>query len=210
MELKMAEWKIGETKELLKTFIWTVMETVKTNPAGKQGKFVSLKCPDWCSALIYNKDTKKFIMVKEFRHGVNKEVYEFPSGTVEEGETPAEACVREVKEETGYKDVKIITQLYRKCPNPAFMNNHMNGFLVEVSGERDKQHLDENEFINVVEVDNPNDYLGSDDDSVMGAFLWQSYEQLTALKEQIKIADYYSKAKKAAFAKAKFEAKYKK
>lgn len=174
----MAEWKIGEAKELLKTFIWTVMETVKTNPDGKEGKFVSLKCADWCSAVIYNTDTKKFVMVKEFRHGVNKEVYEFPSGTVEDGENPEDACIREVIEETGYKNAKIIMPLYKANPNPAFMNNHMTGFLVEVSGERESQHLDENEFINVVEVDDPSEYL-NDDSSVMGKHIWLCYKGIS-------------------------------
>ncbi|MBB4823989.1 8-oxo-dGTP pyrophosphatase MutT (NUDIX family) [Sporosarcina luteola] len=33
-----------------------------------------------------------------------------PSGGIEEGETPEECCIREVKEETGY-DVKVIEKL---------------------------------------------------------------------------------------------------
>jgi 8-oxo-dGTP diphosphatase len=38
-------------------------------------------------------------------------VWNFPGGRIEEGETPEEACVREVKEETGY-EVRIVTKLH--------------------------------------------------------------------------------------------------
>jgi 8-oxo-dGTP diphosphatase len=38
-------------------------------------------------------------------------VWNFPSGGIEEGETPEEACIREVKEETGY-EVRILSKMY--------------------------------------------------------------------------------------------------
>jgi mutator protein MutT len=40
-------------------------------------------------------------------------VWNFPGGGIEEGETPEEACLREVREETGYT-VRIIGLLTRK------------------------------------------------------------------------------------------------
>ena len=36
--------------------------------------------------------------------------YDIPKGTIEKGETPEQACIREVQEETGYK-TKIITPI---------------------------------------------------------------------------------------------------
>lgn len=37
-------------------------------------------------------------------------VWNFPGGRVEDGETPEQACIREVKEETGY-DIKVLKLL---------------------------------------------------------------------------------------------------
>ncbi len=170
----MNDWKIGESHTLLHTFIWDVLETEKEMPNGKTGKFVSLKAPNWCSAVIKNVDTGKFIMVKEFRHGVNKWVYAFSCGTVEDGESPEHAALREVEEETGYKNPQIIKKLYAANPNPAFMSNTTTCYYMEVRGTRDSQHLDETEFLNVIEVDDPSDYL-SDESSLTAQLAWEKY-----------------------------------
>jgi 8-oxo-dGTP diphosphatase len=52
-------------------------------------------------------------------------VWNFPGGGIEAGETPEEACIREVKEETGY-EVKVMRLLYS--------NDHKFTFLAEITG----------------------------------------------------------------------------
>lgn len=175
----MNEWKVGESKEILKTPIWKVMETEKTMPNGKTGKFTSLVAPDWVSAVIVNADTGKFIMNHEFRHGENKIISEFPCGTVEEGESAEDACIREVKEETGFKNVRIVTRLYKGNPNPAFMNNRMTCFLVVVSGRPEKQNLDADEFITIFETDDPASFLNVEEAPIISMCAWMYYLAFT-------------------------------
>jgi 8-oxo-dGTP diphosphatase len=71
----------------------------------------------------------KILMVKQQKHG--RIFWNFPGGHIEEGETPEEACIREVKEETGF-EIKINRLLI----------NEDNKFIYEaeiVSGEMSKE-----------------------------------------------------------------------
>jgi ADP-ribose pyrophosphatase len=47
------------------------------------------------------------LLVRQFRHPVNKELLELPAGSIDPGETPEEAATRELREETGYKPGKL-------------------------------------------------------------------------------------------------------
>ncbi|WP_262177192.1 NUDIX hydrolase [Saccharococcus sp. Marseille-Q5394] len=58
------------------------------------------------SAGICINEHKEILMVKSF----GSERWAVPSGGIEEGESPEECCIREIKEETGY-DVKVIKKL---------------------------------------------------------------------------------------------------
>lgn len=53
----------------------------------------------------------KILMSKEFRLAVNKVVYNFPAGLIDEGETIEEAAIRELKEETGLEVTKVLKVL---------------------------------------------------------------------------------------------------
>lgn len=177
----MSDWKIGKPKLMLHTPIWDVYETEKETPAGQKAGFVSLRAPNWCTAVIRHAETGEFIMVREFRHGLNAWVYEFPCGTVEPGESTDDAVLREAREETGYQDVRIVRKLFTGCPNPAFMDNSMNGYEIEARGDRDRQHLDSTEFIQVVSVKDPGEYL-DERTSIAVLLAWERYKALNASK----------------------------
>ena len=49
----------------------------------------------------------KILLVRQFRHAVSKEMLELPAGSIDPGETPEEAAIRELREETGYKAGKL-------------------------------------------------------------------------------------------------------
>ena len=50
---------------------------------------------------------EQVLLLKEYRHTIQKYVYEFPSGFIDELETPEQAVYRELKEETGFEPKQI-------------------------------------------------------------------------------------------------------
>jgi 8-oxo-dGTP diphosphatase len=50
-------------------------------------------------AIIINKETQSLLTIHRYRTG--REYYVLPGGKIENGESPAQACAREVREETG-------------------------------------------------------------------------------------------------------------
>ncbi|NLX84330.1 MAG: NUDIX hydrolase [Synergistaceae bacterium] len=49
----------------------------------------------------------KIVLVRQYRHAVDEDLYEIPAGLIEPGEDPTETAIRELQEEIGYKPGKI-------------------------------------------------------------------------------------------------------
>lgn len=162
--------------------IFSVDTYQKKAPNGKTSKFVKLNAPDWVGAIVYDRSKNKYLCVKEYRHGVDKSVYQFPCGTVEEGETPRDALYRELHEELGISMEYLsegnhtITDLFVGCPNPAFMNNKMYFYLVNLPEfVKTEQELDENEFVEPVWLteDEVDDFLKEPDAAIIQQLAWK-------------------------------------
>ncbi len=92
----------------------------------------------------------KIILERQFRPAINKSIYEVPAGNIEEGETPQNAALRELKEETGYRAGKLI-YLAKIYGSPGILSETQHLFLATRlrKGER---HLDPTEDIKIKAV----------------------------------------------------------
>ena len=52
-------------------------------------------------------DSGEFIIIKQYRAAIDREIWEFPAGTIEDKECILDAARRELKEETGYYALKV-------------------------------------------------------------------------------------------------------
>ena len=143
------KWKEGKAEKLLETVVCNVTKRHNVSVNGTEGDYIIMEAPDWVIVIAEKDD--KFLMVKQWRHGEANLSVEFPGGVIDKGETPEQAARRELEEETGYKAGKL-TKLGVSNPNPALFSNHVHFFLAQDLQATGKQSLDEDEFINCIEL----------------------------------------------------------
>ena len=89
----------------------------------------------------------KVPMVRQFRYPFMAETLEVPAGKLEAGEDPLECAVRELSEETGLEAEKYVS-LGSILPSPGDCAETLYVYLAQ-NITAGRQHLDEDEFLNV-------------------------------------------------------------
>jgi 8-oxo-dGTP pyrophosphatase MutT (NUDIX family) len=96
----------------------------------------SFTCPDWVSVVPVTREGQ-FVLVRQYRYGVDAPTIEVPGGIIDAGEEPAVAAMRELREEAGYGGGTLVP-LGVTHPNPVLQSNRHHMFLargVESLGE---------------------------------------------------------------------------
>jgi ADP-ribose pyrophosphatase len=98
-------------------------------------------------------DANRLVMIRNYRVAVDQRLWEFPAGTLEPPEPPADAAARELEEEAGYR-AATINPLARFYTSPGFADELMHVFVGEQL-QRVGQRLEAGEDIEVrvVEVE---------------------------------------------------------
>ncbi|OIR21730.1 MAG: hypothetical protein BEU01_00205 [Marine Group III euryarchaeote CG-Epi4] len=142
------KWKTISERMAGDFSIFNLREVTAESPrTGRHHQFVLLDGSDWINIIAVTTD-QMLVMVKQYRFGTSKFELEIPGGIIEKGESPIEAGVRELKEETGYAgiDPKYLGYV---DPNPAFQTNKCHTILIQNCEKVDTQNLDPGEDIEV-------------------------------------------------------------
>ena len=78
----------------------------KSYPNGHLAQVEYIKHPGAVLIIPYVSD-KEVLLIKQYRPCIEKEIWEFPAGTLEPGEDPAVCAVRELEEECGYRASRV-------------------------------------------------------------------------------------------------------
>ncbi|MDR4435589.1 ADP-ribose pyrophosphatase [Bacillus tequilensis] len=120
-------------------------------PNGKTSKREIVKHPG-AVAILAVTDEGKIILVKQFRKPLERTIVEIPAGKLEKGEEPEYTALRELEEETGYT-AKKLTKITAFYTSPGFADEIVHLFLAEeLAVLEEKRELDEDEFVEVMEV----------------------------------------------------------
>lgn len=90
----------------------------------------------------------RILMVRQYRNALDRYTLEIPAGGLESRDEPTkDAAARELEEETGYKSSQLEFLISLRT-TVAFCNEKIDIYVAKQLQES-KQHLDEDEFINV-------------------------------------------------------------
>lgn len=90
-------------------------------------EYYVLEYPDWVNVIALTEDGK-FIMERQYRHGLRQTSYEICAGVCEAGETPLQSAQRELREETGFGGGEW-NRLMTISPNPSTSDNLCHCFV---------------------------------------------------------------------------------
>ena len=94
--------------------------------------------------------TGEVLLVRQYRTAARQVLLEIPAGTLEPGEDPLNAAVRELQEETGYKPGKLV-RLGAEYTAPGYTTEIIHLF-VATELEAARLDADDDEFIEVVRL----------------------------------------------------------
>ena len=126
---KPRHWTVVEEESLQDCRVFTVQRVRSRSPrTGAEHDFFDIDSADWVNVVPVTAEGE-VVMVRQYRHGSRTLTLETPGGMVDPGETPAEAAVRELLEETGYAPGEVVP-VGGINPNPAIFRNRLHGFVV--------------------------------------------------------------------------------
>lgn len=145
---RLEEETIGSKTIFQGKVVHLVVDDVRL-PNGKTAKREIVKHPG-AVAIIAVTENNKLLLVRQYRKPLDKVIFEIPAGKLEKDEDPDDCALRELEEETGYRSEKLepIVTFYT---SPGFSNELVHVYYTDTL-IKGSQHLDPDEFLEVVEV----------------------------------------------------------
>jgi ADP-ribose pyrophosphatase len=145
-------WTINSSEYIVNDRFLKLRVDSCTTPEGeKVGRYYVLELSDWVNCIAIDEDDN-VMMLRHYRHGIQKYLMEFIGGGIETTDaSPEAAAKREVEEETGYTGGTFY-HVGTSYPNPANHTNQVHTFLAVGGKINQDQNLEVGETIHVEKV----------------------------------------------------------
>lgn len=123
-------WPESKPKTMIKTPVMNMVTSrVECRRSASSMDFYRLEFSPWVNVIARTPEDR-LVMIRQYRFGSGQLEWEIPGGSVDPGEDPLHAGLRELLEETGYagNNSRLIGKV---CPNPAIQDNFCYTVLVE-------------------------------------------------------------------------------
>ena len=145
---KLQKWRTLSSEYLIRRPWLTARRDCVRLPDGRiNDEYYLLEYPDWVNVIAVTTEGL-FVMIEQYRHGIDEVITELCAGVVEAGEETEAAARRELLEETGYSGGRW-RLLNVICQNPSTCNNFTYCYLAEGVTLTSPQMLDATEDIAV-------------------------------------------------------------
>jgi 8-oxo-dGTP pyrophosphatase MutT (NUDIX family) len=144
------EWEVI-SREVVNDFgiVQIHKKQARSPRTGDVRDILAIDFPDWVLVLAITPE-KEVVMVRQYRHGIERICLELPGGLVDPGDaSPAVAAKRELLEETGYQSVEFVP--IGECyPQPAVLSNRCFFFLAKNAQKVQEPELDAGEDLEIL------------------------------------------------------------
>lgn len=141
-------WEVIKSEYYLRRpWLTARRDTVRLPDGRVNDEYWVLEYPTWIN-VIASTPEGRYIMVRQYRHGLGIVSTELCAGVAEKGEEPLEAARRELAEETGYAGGRWSLNCVVSA-NPGSQNNLTYCFIAEDVQPTATRHLDANEDLMV-------------------------------------------------------------
>ena len=148
-KLSLEEKSISSTKIFEGIFLNLYKDEVLT-PDNQKSAREYFKHPGAVAILPFlNED--KLLIEKQWRFPIKQEIFEFPAGKIDRGESPLGTAKRELLEETGYV-AKSWCKLGELLPVPAYSDEKIFLFCAKDLIQESEQNTEPGECINLVDI----------------------------------------------------------
>ena len=139
-------WKVLRSEKIMTSPWFSVRtETCQTSEGVLIDPYYVAELPDWVHLVAFN-EKEELLVVRQYRHGIQRFCIELPGGIIEAAQSPEDAARRELLEETGYQ-APTLQPLPSIYADTARYTNCVYSFIASDIKKVASQKLDPNEQI---------------------------------------------------------------